>query len=99
MGPRRNRNIYFFILRVDIFLVTIFHKVLSEGGVGLDPSLAPPPLPLTYSEPHMAPQMLCLSPGNSFVDPPISVIKSYYHLTHISIKFLDPPTSNDNEHQ
>lgn len=45
MGPRRNRNIYFFILRVDIFLVTIFHKVLSEGGVGLDPSPAPPPPP------------------------------------------------------
>lgn len=42
MGPRRKRNIFFFILRVDIFLVTIFHKVLSEGGVGLDPSSAPP---------------------------------------------------------
>lgn len=42
MGPRRKRNIFFFILRVDIFLVTIFHKVLSEGGVGLDPSPAPP---------------------------------------------------------
>lgn len=49
MGPRRKRNIFFFILRVDIFLVTItiFHKVLSEGGVGLDPSPAPPPLPLS----------------------------------------------------
>lgn len=46
MGPRRKRNIFFFILRVDIFLVTIFHKVLSEGGVGLDPSPAPPPHPL-----------------------------------------------------
>lgn len=45
MGPRRKRNIFFFILRVDIFLVTIFHKVLSEGGVGLDPSPAPPPPP------------------------------------------------------
>lgn len=45
MGLRRKRNIFFFILRVDIFLVTIFHKVLSEGGVGLDPSPAPPPLP------------------------------------------------------
>lgn len=43
MGPRRKRNIFFFVLRVDIFLVTIFHKVLSEGGVGLDPSPAPPP--------------------------------------------------------
>lgn len=45
---RGGRGIYFFfILRVDIFLVTIFHKVLSEGGVGLDPSPAPPPLPLS----------------------------------------------------
>lgn len=52
MGPRRNRNIYFFILRVDIFLVTIFHKVLSEGGVGLDPSSAPPPLPLIIRAAH-----------------------------------------------
>lgn len=53
----------------------------------------------TLSELHMTLQMLCLSPGNSFVDPPISGIKSYYHLVHISIKVLDPPTSNDNEHQ
>lgn len=52
MGPRRKRNIFFFILRVDIFLVTIFHKVLSEGGVGLDPSSAPPPLPLIIRAAH-----------------------------------------------
>lgn len=53
MGPRRKRNIFFFILRVDIFLVTIFHKVLSEGGVGLDPSPAPPPLAtLIIRAPH-----------------------------------------------
>lgn len=42
-GSEEEEEYIFFILRVDIFLVTIFHKVLSEGGVGLDPSSAPPP--------------------------------------------------------
>lgn len=43
-GSEEEEEYIFFILRVDIFLVTIFHKVLSEGGVGFDPSPAPPPL-------------------------------------------------------
>lgn len=43
-GSEEEEEYILFILRVDIFLVTIFHKVLSEGGVGLDPSSAPPPL-------------------------------------------------------
>lgn len=42
-GSEEEEEYIFFILRVDIFLVTIFHKVLSEGGVGFDPSPAPPP--------------------------------------------------------
>lgn len=69
-------------------------------GLGFGPLPAPPPPQHTLPEAHMmAQQMLCLSPGNSFVDPPIIGIKSYYHLIHISIKFLDPPTSIINEHQ
>lgn len=98
-GSEEEEEYIFFYIEGGHIFGNYISQSLSEGGVGLDPSLPPPFLPLTYSEPHMALQMLCLSPGNSFVDPPISVIKSYYHLTHISIKFLDPPTSNDNEHQ
>lgn len=51
-GSEEEEEYILFILRVDIFLVTIFHKVLSEGGVGLDPSSAPPPLPLIIRAAH-----------------------------------------------